>query len=58
MSYPFLDGSDSVMVGAAQRDGVLRALIASNFVGAEWAVRADATHGKSKTYPRLVGAKT
>ena len=50
-AYPFLSG-DSVSLDGSTAGGVLRPLVDSGFSAMEWLVRADATHGKSKTYRR------
>jgi len=51
LAYPF--GPADVASTTPPRDNVaLHALLDSGFSGAEWRVRADATHGKSKTYRR------
>jgi hypothetical protein len=47
--YPFLSG-DSVSLDGSTGGRVLRPLIDSDFSAKEWVVRADATHGRSKTY--------
>ncbi len=51
-SYPFLPGTDTVSIRPSQDTEILQALLDSQFVGTEWAVREDATHAKSKTYKR------
>jgi hypothetical protein len=51
-TYPFLAASDSLLIRPAQGCEVLQDLLDSRFVVKEWAIRADATHAKSKTYPR------
>ena len=49
--YPFLS-SDRFELEPSARGGVLQPLADSRFFPQEWVVRADATHGKSKTYRR------
>jgi len=49
--YPFLS-SDSMAIRPGASDGVLQALIESNYSPAEWIVREEASHAKSKTYQR------
>jgi hypothetical protein len=49
--YPFSDG-DCFTIEASAGGGVLQPLADSRFHPQEWVVRADATHGKSKTYRR------
>jgi hypothetical protein len=49
--YPFLS-SDHFAVEPSAGGGVLQPLADSRFQPKEWVVRADATHGKSKTYQR------
>lgn len=49
--YPFSSG-DSVSLDGSSGGGVLRPLVDSGFSAKEWVVRADAEHGKSKTYRR------
>jgi hypothetical protein len=51
-TYPFLPPTDAVTIRPSPGSEVLQALLDSHFVGREWAVRADATHAKSKTYKR------
>jgi hypothetical protein len=51
-AYPFLAGEDSVTIRPAPGSQALQALMESHFVAREWAIRADATHAKSKTYKR------
>jgi hypothetical protein len=53
-TYPFLPGKDVVTLASGDDGdgGALRELVDSQFAAAEWAVRADATHAKSKTYDR------
>jgi hypothetical protein len=50
-AYPFLP-ADAVTIQPATAGEALQALRESQFVGREWVVREDATHAKSKTYPR------
>ena len=47
--YPFSKG-DGFAIQAFAGGGVLQSLADSRFHPQEWVVRADATHGKSKTY--------
>ena len=49
--YPFSSG-DRFAIQASADCGVLQPLADSRFHPQEWVVRADATHGKSKTYRR------
>lgn len=49
--YPFSRG-DHFVIESAAGGGALRSLANSRFHPQEWVVRADATHGKSKTYRR------
>jgi hypothetical protein len=49
--YPFLDSTDSCSIRPSG-NAILEALIASQFVAAEWIIREDSTHAKSKTYTR------
>ena len=49
--YPF-SRDDRFAIEASAGGGVLRPLADSEFHPQEWVVRADATHGKSKTYRR------
>jgi hypothetical protein len=51
-TYPFLYRRDSVTIMPSPDSEIFQALIDSNFVGKEWAVREDATHARSKSYPR------
>jgi hypothetical protein len=51
LTYPFLSG-DRVSLDGSTGGGVLRPLVDSGFSAKEWVMRADATHGKSKTYRR------
>ena len=49
VAYPF-SGSDRFTIEVSAAGGVLQPLADSKFQPQEWVVRADATHGKSKTY--------
>jgi hypothetical protein len=49
--YPF-SASDHFAIEPSAGGGALRPLADSRFHPQEWVVRADATHGKSKTYRR------
>ena len=49
--YPFSDG-DRFSIEASAGGGVLQPLVDSRFHPQEWVIRADASHGKSKTYRR------
>ena len=49
--YPF-SSSDRFAMDLSAGGGVLQPLADSRFFPQEWVVRADATHGKSKTYRR------
>ena len=51
-TYQFLDSLDAVTIKLSQDIEILRSLVESQFAGKEWAIRADATHAKSKTYDR------
>jgi hypothetical protein len=52
-TYPFLAEVDRVKIEpACESGGILQALLDSGFTGWQWAVRADATHAKSRTYLR------
>lgn len=53
--YPFLPAHDTLTLSPAPGYAVLQALRESHFVATEWAIRADATHAKSKTYARSTG---
>jgi hypothetical protein len=57
VGYPFLSGDRVSIVGSAA-GGVLRPLVDSGFSAKEWAVRADATHGRTKTYRRTAVLKS
>ncbi|HAB17798.1 MAG TPA: hypothetical protein DCE44_15260 [Verrucomicrobiales bacterium] len=50
--FPFVQRDDTVMVMPSGDCDILEALLDSEFVGEEWLVRPDATHGKSKSYRR------
>lgn len=50
-AYPFSTADRFAIVPSA-RGGVLQMLADSRFLPQEWVVRADATHGKSRTYRR------
>jgi hypothetical protein len=50
-TYPFLPGRDAVAIEPRPECEALQALVDSHFTGREWAVRLNATHAKSKTYP-------
>ena len=52
LAYPF-GPADVVSITPPRDNGALQALLDSGFSGVEWRVRADATHGKSKTYRSL-----
>jgi hypothetical protein len=51
-SCPFLGAGDVLTIKPAPGAEVLQALLESNFVVGQWAVRPDASHAKSKTYKR------
>jgi len=51
VGYPFSTG-DHFAIEPSAGGGALRPLADSRFHPKEWVVRADATHGKSKTYRR------
>ncbi|MGB8648170.1 MAG: hypothetical protein WCF84_23235 [Anaerolineae bacterium] len=50
-TYPF-SPLDSFELKPSRDDRVLQSLVESHFTGQEWRIRANATHAKSKTYPR------
>ena len=50
-AYSFLKGEDTFTIQDSQID-VFRLLLDSQFVPQEWLIREDASHAKSKTYPR------
>jgi hypothetical protein len=50
-AYPFAR-TDALSIMPSQEAGIFRALLDSGFIGEEWLVREDATHGKSKTHAR------
>ena len=50
--YDFDPVYDAVRFPPSPRCEVLQSLTDCNFVGSEWVIREDATHGKSKTYRR------
>lgn len=49
--YPY-SKADSLRLKATQHEKVLHQLMSSKFIPVEWRIRKNATHGKSKTYPR------
>ncbi len=51
-TYPFLHPEDTITISPSADGDVLHALRESHFVAQEWVIREDATHAKSKTYPR------
>jgi hypothetical protein len=51
-TYPFVPTQDLLVLKPGRDGDVVHALVDSKFVGQEWIVREDATHTKSKTYPR------
>lgn len=51
VAYEFSSG-DRFAIEPSAAGGVLQPLLDSRFQPQEWVVRADATHGKSKTYKR------
>ena len=51
VAYPFLAG-DHFEIGPSAAGGALQPLADARFRPQEWVVRADATHGKSRTYRR------
>lgn len=51
-AYRFAPEADIVSIRPSHSAEILQALLESEFAAEEWAVRADATHGKSKTYRR------
>lgn len=48
--YPFVRTEDVLTITPSADAEALRALLDSQFSAQEWRVRADATHGKSKTF--------
>lgn len=48
----FMALKDTVSIAPPSTPAVLKCLLDSGFVGEEWFVREDASHGKSKTYRR------
>ncbi len=52
--YPFLPAQDTLTFRRISDSEVLRPLLDSHFSAKEWSIRADATHAKSKTYPRSI----
>jgi hypothetical protein len=52
LAFPFVPSADVVSITPSRETGALRDLLDSGFSVVEWLVRADATHGKSKTYRR------
>ncbi|MEQ2006432.1 MAG: hypothetical protein ABMA26_06515 [Limisphaerales bacterium] len=53
LAYPFERVRDEVAISPSKDTEVLQSLLDSGFAGEEWLVRADASHGKSKTYRRM-----
>jgi hypothetical protein len=51
-TYPFVHSQDTVTIRPAPEYDALQALLDSHFVAGEWAIRADATHAKSRTSKR------
>ncbi len=51
-AYPFVRSTDILSITTCERTEVLQALLDSEFIAEQWVVRADATHGKSKSYRR------
>jgi hypothetical protein len=51
-AYPFVQSEDSLTIRPSRDSQIFQQLIDSHFVATEWAVRADATHARSKTYMR------
>ena len=51
-TYPYDSGADEISLASSPAEGIFRMLVDSRFTGEQWAVRDDATHGKSKTYRR------
>jgi hypothetical protein len=51
-TYPFEPSVDSLAIVPGCDGGILQALVDSQFIATQWAIRDDARHAKSKTYPR------
>jgi hypothetical protein len=51
-TFPFLPYRDAMTIKPTRGSEILQTLVDSHFVAKEWAIRADATHAKSKTYKR------
>ncbi|MFO0811281.1 MAG: hypothetical protein U0746_21845 [Gemmataceae bacterium] len=51
-TYPFEAGKDVLKLAPESGEPVVALLAESHFAGKEWVVRANATHGKSKTVAR------
>lgn len=51
-TYPFLPAKDSLTIRPSSGSDVPQMLIDSQLVAKEWAIRADASHAKSRTYKR------
>lgn len=54
-TFPFLESTDSLIIRTSNELQILGLLFESQFAAKEWAIREDATHGKSKTYKRSDG---
>jgi hypothetical protein len=50
--HPFRPDLDSISIAPSRNAAVFQNLIDSDFVGEEWSVKTDATHARSRTYPR------
>jgi GNAT superfamily N-acetyltransferase len=51
-AYPFVPAADDLSIKPSRDTEILQTLLDSGFIGEEWRVRTDATHGKSKSYRR------
>lgn len=51
-TYPFVHPADCLTIKPGRDGGILQALLDSQFTGTQWSIRQDATHAKSRTYPR------
>lgn len=51
-THPFRRELDSVTIVQSRSAGIFQDLIDSDFAGEEWSVKTEATHARSKTYPR------
>jgi hypothetical protein len=51
-SYPFDAARDELCIRPSVAPDIFQALSDSGFTGTAWQIRADATHARSKTFPR------